>query len=234
MTKLIDHLRQRLRNGLSWVQSRLRRPLFGSAADIVHDELLDAYVECVPAGRALDIGMGDGDNAVWLAQRGFEVVGVDRSAEAVEQANQRARSLGLIVETYRTDVEDFEIESGSYALILAAAVLHFLVPEAAHRLVGRIKAGLQPGGIVMVSVFTVDDPGYEAYQEARAPLIDTNTFHVEHLDGPLHFFSMGELRRWFEDLEVLHYAEERHMDLEHGLPHYHSGAFLVARRPETL
>lgn len=225
MAKLIDRLRQQLRN--------LRQRLYGTADDTTHDELLDAYIESVPAGRALDIGMGEGDNAIWLARRGFQVVGVDRSAQAVETASQRARSAGLAVETHVGDVQDLEIQPGSYALILAAAVLHFLAPDDARRLVGRIKTGLQPGGIVMVSVFTVDDPGYEAFQEARVPLIGRNTFHVEHLDGPLHFFGMGELRGWFEDLEILHFAEERQMDLEHGLAHYHSGAFLVARRPDT-
>jgi 2-polyprenyl-3-methyl-5-hydroxy-6-metoxy-1,4-benzoquinol methylase len=225
MTKLIDRLRHQLRD--------LRQRLFGTADDTVHDELLDAYIEHVPTGRALDIGMGEGDNAIWLARRGFQVVGIDRSTQAVEMASQRAHGAGLAMETQVGDVQDFEIRSGSYALILAAAVLHFLVPDDGRRLVDRIKTGLQPGGVVIVSVFTVDDPGYETLQEARAPLIGRNTFHVEHLDGPLHFFGMGELRDWFQDLEILHYAEERQMDLEGGLPHYHSGAFLVARRPDT-
>jgi tellurite methyltransferase len=225
MTKLIDRFWQWLRN--------LGYRLSARADEAIHDELLEAYIDAIPTGRALDLGMGEGDNAVWLARRGFRVIGIDRSASAVDAANDRAQSAGLPLETHVIDIQDFKIEPGRYALILAAAVLHFLLPDDARRLAGRIKAGLQPGGVVIVSVYTVDDPGYEAFQEGREPLIDTGTFYVEHLGGPLHFFGMGELRDWFEDLEILHYAEERHMDLEHGLPHYHSGAFLVARRRDS-
>lgn len=194
------------------------------------DELLEEFIDEIPVGRALDLGMGEGRNAVWLARRGFSVIGVDSSTTAVEIAQRLARRRGVDVETHVGDIRDFEIDPESYTLILASAILHFLLPEEVRRLADRMKAGLRPGGFVIAHAFTVDDPGYEALQEQRATLIAERTFFVPELDSPLHYFDFGELQGLFDDLEILYYAEERHLDTSHDLPHYHAGAFLVARK----
>lgn len=196
----------------------------------VPDELLEEFIDDIPVGRALDLGMGAGGNAVWLAERGFDVVGVDISPAAVGTAQRLAGNRGIALETHVADIRTFEIEPRSYVLVLASAVLHFLLPEEVLELATRIKAGLQPGGFVIAHVFTVDDPGYEVLQEQGAVLVARNTFFVPDLEGPLHYFAFGELRSLFGDLDTLFYAEERHLDISHGAPHYHAGAFLVARR----
>lgn len=51
--------------------------------------------ERLPPCRAFDLGCGTGASAVWLAQRGFEVVGVDLSALAIDRARQRAEAAGV-------------------------------------------------------------------------------------------------------------------------------------------
>lgn len=196
----------------------------------VPDELLEDFIEEIPVGRALDLGMGEGRNALWLAERGFHVVGVDISAATVETVQRLACERGVAVETHVADIRNFEIESESYALIVASAVLHFLLPDEIREIANRIKAGLQPGGFLIAQVFTVDDPGYEALQERRATLIAERTFFVPELDSPLHYFAFGELRSLFDELDALYYAEERHIDTSHDYPHYHAGAFLVARK----
>lgn len=197
------------------------------------DEELEAFIEQVPVGRALDLGMGEGRNALWLAARGFEVVGVDLSPEVVAQADQRARERHLSIETHVADIRTFPIEPRTYSLILASAVLHFLLPREVRALARRIQEGLCPGGVLMASVFTVDDPGYEALQERRTEHLAENTYYVPEFGGPMHYFAPGELRGLFQGLEILYYAEERQLDTTHDLPHYHSGAFLVARRQRT-
>lgn len=198
--------------------------------EVAPDELLEEFIDDIPEGRALDLGMGEGRNAVWLAERGFDVVGVDLSAAAVKAAEQLARERRVCLEAHVADIREFEIEPESYTLILASAVLHFLMPAEICELADRIKAGLQPGGFVIAHVFTVDDPGYEALQERREALVAERTFFVPELKSPLHYFAFGELRSLFEDLEILHYAEERQLDLSHDYPHYHAGAFLMARK----
>lgn len=52
-------------------------------------EMIDSHA--VTPGRALEIGCGTGTNAIFLAQRGFEVLGVDISEVAIEKARAKAR-----------------------------------------------------------------------------------------------------------------------------------------------
>lgn len=194
------------------------------------DELLEEFIDVIPLGRALDLGMGDGHNAVWLAGRGFRVVGVDLSPAAVDAAQRLAAERGVALETHVADIREFKIEPDCYALVLASAALHFLRPQGIRELAGRIKAGLRPGGVVVAHVFTVDDPGYAALQEEGTPLVAERTFFVPEIEGLLHYFASGELRSLFEGLEIVYYAEERHLDSSGDEAHYHAGAFLVARR----
>lgn len=195
------------------------------------DELLEEFIREIPVGRALDLGMGDGSHAVWLAERGFAVVGVDASAPAVDAARSLASERRVTLETHVADIREFKIEPGSYTLVLALAVLHFLLPQEARELSARIIAGLEPGGFVIAHVFTLDDPGYDALREQGAPLIAENTYLVPRLGQPLHYFAFGELRSLFDELDVLHYTEERHLDSSQVPAGYRAGAFLVARKP---
>ncbi len=198
--------------------------------DEAPDELLERFIDQVPVGRALDLGMGDGDYGLWLAQRGFQVLAVDRDAARVAEVRRKAQVAGLSVEVRQADIRQLKIEPGAYSLIVAVMVLHFLTPSEIREVVARIKAGLQPGGWVMVSVFTTDDPGYAALQAQEDQFIDENTFWVPEMAGPLHYFRLAELRALFGDLEIHHAMQERHLDPldEAG---YRAGAFLVARRP---
>jgi len=195
------------------------------------DDLLEDFVDDIPIGRALDLGVGDGKNAVWLAERGFDVVGVDLSATAVQAAQRLARERGVVLEAHVADIREWEIEPGSYALVLASAVLHFLLPEEIRGLANRIRAGLQSGGFLIAHVFTVDDPGYQVLRQQGASLVAERTFFVPEIEGPLHYFDFGELRSLFKELDILYYAEERHLDSSSpDDPHYRAGAFLVARK----
>ncbi len=56
---------------------------------------------------AIDLGCGTGTNAVFLAQQGFDVTGIDCSATALEKARQRAEQAGVSVNWIQTDVQNF-------------------------------------------------------------------------------------------------------------------------------
>ena len=106
------------------------------------DEVLEMFEAELPIGHALDLGIGDGDHALWLAARGYEVEGVDLDAGALGRAERRAKRLKLWLQTFLADVGDFPILPDSYDLIVAAAVLHFLPPDSLPALAERIVAGL--------------------------------------------------------------------------------------------
>ena len=202
----------------------------GEIAD-APDELLERFIDQVPVGRALDLGMGEGEHALWLARRGFEVVGVDRDAARVERVRRKAQAAGLAVDVRHADIREVEIEPDTYTLILAAMVLHFLTPAEIRVVVERMKAGLRPGGWVMVSVLSTDDPGYVVLAAQEGRRVAENTFVVPEISGTIHYFAAGELRALFEDLEICYDVQERHLDPLDEEVGYRAGAFLVARRP---
>src|SRR5947209_1456172 len=69
-------------------------------------------------GTALDVGMGQGRNAIWLAQQGWDVTGFDPADKAVALANQTAAKLGVHLQTEVKDSESFDFGENRWDLIL--------------------------------------------------------------------------------------------------------------------
>ena len=69
--------------------------------DILHQPALFLVenIDLLPRGRALDVAMGNGRNAIYLAKMGFQVEGVDASREAVEEALAHANEEGVSIQT---------------------------------------------------------------------------------------------------------------------------------------
>jgi len=107
-------------------------------------------VELLPKGRVLDVAMGAGHNAIYLAKMGFEVEGVDLSPEAVGSALERARNSGVNLRAQVADLENnFHIEKGAYEVIICFNYLQ-------RSLIPQIKDGLRKGGMVVYETFIVD------------------------------------------------------------------------------
>ncbi len=79
--------------------------------------------------RAIDLGCGTGANAVYLAQNGFEVTGVDLSEAAIEKARARAREAGVQVDLFVDDLTDLRHVSGTFDFLLDYGVLDDLRPN---------------------------------------------------------------------------------------------------------
>jgi SAM-dependent methyltransferase len=97
-------------------------------------------------GRALESGMGEGRNARWVAQRGWDVTGVDVSGEGVRQAREAGG-----VKVVHQAVEDFDMGREEWDLIIGMYV-HGVVLRASQRIV----AGLRVGGVLVVEGFHRD------------------------------------------------------------------------------
>lgn len=154
-----------------------------------HDNLepspfLVENVALLPRGRALDIAMGSGRNAVYLAHMGFTVEGVDISPEAVSRAREYARRAGVDIEVRVADLEgDFSIVRGAYDAIIC---FHYLQ----RNLIPRIKSGLRArGGTVVYETFIVD--------QAQLGKPKNPAYLLEH----------NELLELFRDLRCLRYRE---------------------------
>ena len=104
-----------------------------------------------PAGRALDLGAGEGRTALWLAAQGWRVTAVDFSDVALDRGRQRAEALGIgrAIEWICADLLDFDpTAGGSYDLVLLMFI--HLPPADRRRLLSQSAAVLNRGGIILV------------------------------------------------------------------------------------
>lgn len=93
------------------------------------NRFLEQGVTGLSPGRAIDLACGQGRNAVWLAENGWEVTGVDFSPVAVEQAQQLAVERGVAVQWVVADLLDYRPEPQAYDL----AVIFYLQVAAEER-----------------------------------------------------------------------------------------------------
>ena len=110
-------------------------------------------IEGVKPGRALDVAMGQGRNALFLAQRGWAVTGFDISNEGLNVARANAKKAGVPLTAQRSSIEDFSYGEGQWDLI---ALIY--VPKGAHEgaAMTRLARALKPGGLLVIESFASD------------------------------------------------------------------------------
>ncbi len=100
-----------------------------------------------PRGRVLDVAMGTGRHALFLASRGYEVTGVDISPVAVQRCQEEASRLGLRVEAICADLTAWPWPASAFDIVLD---FYFLQRD----LCPRIASALRPGGVLVFETFT--------------------------------------------------------------------------------
>jgi SAM-dependent methyltransferase len=106
----------------------------------------------LPPGTALDVGCGEGADAVWLAARGWQVTAVDFAATALTRAAAGAATAGeevaARIEWVRADVTQWTPEPGAFDLV-SAQFMH-LPTEQRRALFGRLADAVRPGGQLLL------------------------------------------------------------------------------------
>lgn len=172
-------------------------------ADAPADWLVEHRALLAGGGRALDVACGDGRNALYLAQRGYEVDAIDASDVVIAALRDAARERGLAIAPCVVDLEHEPLPAGPYDAVI---VMNFLQRD----LFGPLQDVLAPGGLLF----------YETLALA----------HVEELGNsfnPAYLLGHGELPRAFAGLEVL--AQQEGVVERAGRPR--GVASIVARRP---
>jgi tellurite methyltransferase len=140
-------------------------------------------------GSVLDMGMGEGRNAVFLAQKGYKVTGVDLSSVAVKKSYLLAQEFGVKIKGVVASLKDYKISPGTFDAIIC----FYWVDRG---MVEKIKTWLKPGGILIYEAYTLRererDPG-----KRSDPLND-------------NYLREQELIRLFPGMRVLKYQEPLH------------------------
>lgn len=113
--------------------------------------LLVETVKGLKPGKALDLGMGQGRNALFLARNGWAVTGVDIADEAVAFARKRAKESNVNIEALVAPMETFDFGINKWDLIV-----HVYEGCFEYARVSKIEKGLKPGGTLVFEFFHRD------------------------------------------------------------------------------
>jgi SAM-dependent methyltransferase len=127
-----------------------------SAAEFVYgtrpNDFLASHVKAIPPGPVLDLGSGEGRNAVFLAEQGCDVTAVDQSTVGLQKTERLAAERGVRVTTMQADLAQFEIRPGHWAGITS---IFCHLPKALRRsLYPSVVRGLRPGGVFLMEAYT--------------------------------------------------------------------------------
>ena len=111
------------------------------------------------AGRVLDVGCGTGENAIYFAARGLDVVGVDGAVDAIRQAGDKARTRGVRVRFDVADVLDLGEDLGDFDTVTDSGVFHVFDDEDRPRYERSVHGVLRPGGHLYLLCFSERQPG---------------------------------------------------------------------------
>jgi SAM-dependent methyltransferase len=175
---------------------------------------LVAEVADLSPGRALDVGCGEGADAIWLARRGWTVTAIDISDVAVCRAREAADLAGVTVEWVCGDALQTPFPTRSFDLV---SMQYPALPKAAGEAAVRtLLDTVRPGGLLLAAYHNLDDE------------------HREHMKSrgvdPADYVAADDLGRLLgDDFTVELHAVEARVDPPPGAPHI-ADVVLRARR----
>lgn len=108
--------------------------------------------------RVLDIGCGSGENAIWLAQQGFDVVACDVSPTAIQQAKDKLQAVGAAVRFLAADFITDPIPDAPFGLVFDRGCLHSMDDEGQRKgFVEKVSALLEEHGLWLSLVGNADE-----------------------------------------------------------------------------
>lgn len=105
-------------------------------------------------GRVLDLGCGTGDNALFLAERGFSVTGVDSAPSALTAAREKARARGVSASFMLVDALEIARLAEQFETAIDSGLLHVFSDEDRQRFIANLHAVLVPGALYHLLCFS--------------------------------------------------------------------------------
>lgn len=164
-------------------------------------------------GTFLDLGSGQGRDAIWMLKQGYFVTALDNSERGLKNISkavkdQRCKNESITI--IHSNIEDFHINTEMYDIIQAFNSLQFISKDKALTVVENMKSGVQKGGYIIISGFTTKDALFKKYEnDVRC------------------FFAPNELENLFSNFNIILYEEKIKNDPGHpGFEEQHTHALV--------
>jgi SAM-dependent methyltransferase len=160
----------------------------------------DILVDLVGSGkvrpcRAIDLGCGAGNYAIWLAGQGFDVTGVDSSPTAIRIAREKAKEAGFSCRFIVADLlGDLHEIDGRFEFGYDWELLHHIMPEDRGTYAKNVATLLNPEATCLSVCFSEKDPQFGGKGKIRTTPIGT----------VLYFSSEAEIRELFSPFFMIH------------------------------
>jgi len=164
----------------------------------------------------LDLGCGTGRHCVYLAAKGFDVIGVDVSKSALKIAKRWVRKEGLKnIAFMRGTMTHIPLSNGHLDAVISVSVVHHAVKRDIEKTIAEVNRILKKKGVFLANLASVKDPRY-----GEGKKVENNTFMIleafeeKRFDELHHFFSEREVSEAFASFAT---AE---IELLEDKPHY--------------
>lgn len=166
--------------------------------------------------KLLDIGCGEGKDAVFFARCGYEVSAFDISDAGIEKTKRLADKAHVSVRAFKANIWDYRLEE-KYDILYSSGVLEYIKPELRNEIMENYKSHVTENGLVALHTFVnkpfiARSPGKEKYSR---------------------LWKSGELFTYFHDWLIEHCTEYVFDCNSSGIPHRHAANRLFARNLKT-
>jgi SAM-dependent methyltransferase len=110
------------------------------------------------SGAVLDVGCGTGENAIYLAERGLAVTGIDGAPTAIRKARAKAKSRGLDIRFEVADALDLSLPK-SFDTVIDSGLFHVFSDDERTRFTESLGRVVRPGGTYVMMCFSEREPG---------------------------------------------------------------------------
>lgn len=163
--------------------------------------------------RLLDIGCGEGRNAVFFARNGYRVTAFDTSLTGVKKTTQLASEAGVRVDVFACDIDSYRLTK-PFDILFSTGVLQYVPEERRQDLFENYKCHTSCGGMNVFSVFV------------KKPFIP----RAPDAEETSHAWLSGELLTYYHDWMIEFFTEEIFDCTSGGRPHRHAVNRMIARK----
>ena len=163
--------------------------------------------------KLLDIGCGEGRNAVFFARNGYDVTAFDLADSGIEKAKLLSDRIGVNIRIFKADINEYRLDE-TFDVLFSTGALHYIPQELRYEIFSNYKEYTAPNGIHMLSVFV------------KKPFIAPAPEH----ESTLYKWISGELFTYYDDWKIEFCNEEIFDCMSIGVPHQHATDRILAQK----
>ena len=179
-------------------------------------DFLERLITLKPPRRGmkiLDIGCGEGKDAVYMAKKGYTVTAFDLTESGIAKTKLLADEMGVKINAYVDDINTFETDE-RFDIIYSSGTLQYLFPDQIAPFFAKIRKITNPGGLNYFNVFV------------KKPFIE----EAPDWDKEETLWKTGELFAWYADWKI-HYLDENIFECHSAeTPHLHCMDSILAQK----